>query len=136
MKREEEKREMVDKDKSELMVYNSRVHCKELFKEVLKFHKNDGFDNFEHISFFIKKKFSSKKFQYAKKVVPQRNIIECTKYEKAQLFESTKKSKKKDIEFSNGLLEDIPNNFRMLEWAGISFNSTENYKLTLSIKVI
>ena len=140
MKREEEKKENVDKDRNsnnaELTVYNSRIHCKELFKEILKFHINDGFDNFEDLSYYIKKKFNSKKFQFTRQIKAPKNIIDLTKYEKNQLLEPTKKLKKKELETVNGYLDDLLNQFRMLEWAGISFNQAENYKLNISINVI
>ena len=70
MQKEEEKRENHDKNNTNnysIQIYNSRVHCKELLKDIIKNHTKDGFENFEDVSFFIKKKFNLKKFQYRRK---------------------------------------------------------------------
>ena len=141
MLREEEKREIKDKDnnsnKSQKIssLYNSRVHCKELLKEILKNHMKDGFDNFEYISIYIKKMFNLKKFQFIKKGFEPKNVIDLTKYERKQIVDSTKKIKKKEIEIVNCYMDDLMNHFKMLEWIGIGFNNVESYKLNLSIKV-
>jgi hypothetical protein len=140
MKREEEKKEMHDKDsnsiKTEPTIYNSKLHCKELFKEILKNHVSDGLDNFEDLSYYIKKKNFAKKFQYTKKENQPKNVIDLTKYEKNNISNKNKKIKKKELEMVNSYMEDLPNQFRILEWAGVGFNNVETYKLNLSLKVI
>jgi hypothetical protein len=140
MKREEEKKEMNDKDnhssKTEPTIYNSKLHCKELFKEILKNHVSDGLDNFEDLSYYIKKKNFAKNFQFTKKENQPKNIIDLTKYEKNNISNKNKKIKKKELEMVNSYMEDLPNLFRILEWAGVGFNNVETYKLNLSLKVI
>lgn len=140
MKQEEEKKEMNDKDNNSLRTepstYSSKLHCKELFKEILKNHVSDGLDNFEDLSYYIKKKNFAKKFQYTKKENHPNNIIDLTKYEKNNITNKNKKIKKKELEMVNYYMEDLLNQFRILEWAGVGFNNIETYKLNLSLKVI
>lgn len=139
MKREEEKKEMNDKDNSSIKtqptIYNSKLHLKELFKEILKNHVSDGLDNLESLSYYIKQKNYSKKFQYTKKENNPKQVINLTKYEKDNISNKIKKIKKKELETVNTYIEDLLNQFRILEWAGVGFNDVENYKLNLSIKV-
>ena len=139
MKREEEKKEMKDKNNrsnnNQLAVYNSRLHLKELFKEILKNHTKDGFEKFEEISIYIKKKFGLKKFQFKKIERIPKNIIDLTNYEKTNLIEQNRKIKKKELIQINSYMDDLFNHSKILEWAGIGFNNTEFYKLNLSIRV-
>ena len=140
MKREEEeKKEMKDKNNrshnNDLIVYNSRLHFKELFKEILKNNTKDGFEKFEDISIYIKKKFGLKRFQFYKKEHIPKNIIDLTSYEKSNLSDLKRKVKKKELIPLNSYMDDLLNQSKILEWAGVGFNNTEYYKLNLSIKV-
>ena len=138
MQKEEEKRENHDKNNTNnysIQIYNSRVHCKELLKDIIKNHTKDGFENFEDVSFFIKKKFNLKKFQYKRKEKVPKSIIDLTNYEKNQLADSNKKIKKKELETINSYMDDLLNQFKILEWVGVGFNNVESFKLNLSLKV-
>ena len=138
MQKEEEKRENHDKNNTNnysIQIYNSRVHCKELLKDIIKNHTKDGFENFEDVSFFIKKKFNLKKFQYRRKEKVPKSIIDFTNYEKNQLADSNKKIKKKELETINSYMDDLLNQFKILEWVGVGFNNVESFKLNLSLKV-
>ena len=138
MQKEEEKRENHDKNNTNnysIQIYNSRVHCKELLKDIIKNHTKDGFENFEDVSFFIKKKFNLKKFQYRRKEKVPKSIIDLTNYEKNQLVDSNKKIKKKELETINSYMDDLLNQFKILEWVGVGFNNVESFKLNLSLKV-
>lgn len=138
MQKEEEKRENHDKNNTNnysIQIYNSRVHCKELLKDIIKNHTKDGFENFEDVSFFIKKKFNLKKFQYRRKEKVPKSIIDLTNYEKNQLADSNKKIKKKELETINSYMDDLLNQFKILEWVGVGFNNVESFKLNLSLKV-
>ena len=38
------------------LIYDDTNHLNELIKEIVSLHKEDGYDNFEEISMYIKKK--------------------------------------------------------------------------------
>lgn len=41
---------------SKKLIYDDTNHLNELIKEIVSLHKEDGYDNFEEISMYIKKK--------------------------------------------------------------------------------
>lgn len=80
---EENKNEFHDKAKKEdiRLEYNFHHHLNELMKEILAYYKEDGYERFEEVSFYIKKRMSKFSFQYRlPKIVPKK-IIEITDYE-------------------------------------------------------
>ena len=80
---EENKNEFHDKAKKEdtRLEYNFHHHMNELMKEILAYYKEDGYERFEEVSFYIKKRMSKFPFQYRlPKIVPKK-IIEITDYE-------------------------------------------------------
>ena len=44
------------KENSEKIIYDENEHLRELIKEIVTMHQEDGYDNFEKISQFLRKK--------------------------------------------------------------------------------
>ena len=42
--------------KEKRIIYDNKEHLKELVKELVTLHKEDGYDNFEEISMFVREK--------------------------------------------------------------------------------
>ena len=58
--------------KENRIIYDNKEHLKELVKELVTLHKEDGYDNFEEISMFVREKNTKlDTFQYKlpKKIV-------------------------------------------------------------------
>lgn len=85
---EENKNETFDKTNKSVnrsipdrLVYDDLNHLNELVKEILSYHVNDGVDQFEQISHFIKKKMTKLSFQYIRQTKSQKKCVELTDYE-------------------------------------------------------
>jgi hypothetical protein len=64
---EENKNEFLEKSSENKRIsYNYQSHINELLKEIISYNRNDGFDKFEEISMYIKKKMTKLSFQYFK----------------------------------------------------------------------
>ena len=59
-KKEEEKKQIVSKK----LIYDDINHLNELLKEIISLHKKDGYENFEEISMYIKKKMTKLTLEY------------------------------------------------------------------------
>ena len=58
--------------KEKRIVYDNKEHLKELVKELVTLHKEDGYENFEEISMFVREKNTKlDTFQYR---IPQKQI--------------------------------------------------------------
>jgi len=132
--KEDFKEESLEKLKEDRRLEYSDVHhLNELLKEILAYYKEDGYDKFEEISMYIKKKMTKLSFQYYLPKYQPKKSIELTPVEEKVLKELNKK-KPKQIEIVPNYIEDILSLSRVLEWAGISFNKTEWFKLRQSLK--
>jgi hypothetical protein len=90
--KEENKNEFHDKAKKEdtRLEYSFHHHMNELMKEILAYYKEDGYERFEEVSFYIKKRMSKFSFQYKlPKIVPKK-IVEITDYEEKILVNFNK----------------------------------------------
>ena len=115
------------------LIYDDTNHLNELIKEIVSLHKEDGYDNFEEISMYIKKKMTKLTLEYEPyPYIPKKLVILTPKEEKI-LQESSKIKISKAKEISN-YMEDILSHAAILEWAGINFNQKEWYKIRLSMK--
>ena len=118
---------------SKKLIYDDTNHLNELIKEIVSLHKEDGYDNFEEISMYIKKKMTKLTLEYEPyPYIPKKLVILTPKEEKV-LQESSKIKISKTKEISN-YMEDILSHATILEWAGINFNQIEWYKIRLSMK--
>ena len=132
---EENKNEMIEKNNSDTRKpYNYDNHINELLKEILSYNRKDGLDKFEELSMYIKKKMTKLSFQYFIPKTSFKSQIELTGYEQ-KLIKDTLKKKTKTTDTLNSYMQDIMSQARLLEWAGISFNKTEWYKISLAMKV-
>lgn len=80
---EENKNEFIEKHKREdtRLEYNINHHMNELMKEILAYHKDDGYNKFEEISMYIKKRLTKLNFQYKLPKFQPEKFIEITDYE-------------------------------------------------------
>ena len=126
---------MIEKNNSDTRKpYNYDNHINELLKEILSYNRKDGLDKFEELSMYIKKKMTKLSFQYFIPKTSFESKIELTGYEQ-KLIKETLKKKTKTTDTLNNYMQDIMSQARLLEWAGISFNKTEWYKISLAMKV-
>ena len=95
---------------------------RELIKEIVTSHQQDGYDKFEKISMFLREKNTKlDNFQYTHPEKIIKNIINITPLEKKIILEEIKKSDR-PIKQLNNYMEDIIAQSELLEWGGISFN--------------
>ena len=128
-KKEEEKKQLVSKK----LIYDDISHLNELLKEIISLHKKDGYENFEEISMYIKKKMTKLTLEYEPYPYVHKSIVISTPQESKVLNQNStiKIAKTKTI---NHYMEDILSQSKMLEWAGVSFGQNEWYKLRLAMK--
>lgn len=83
MKAEDNKNEFADKKGKEdvRLEYNVNHHMNELMKEILAYYQEDGYDRFEEISMYIKKRLTKLSFQYKLPKYEPKKLIEITDYE-------------------------------------------------------
>lgn len=117
------------------IIYTDENHLNELIKEIVSLHQEDGYENFEEISMFIKKKMTQLSTEYVPIPYIHNSKITYTPKENKILREKTKIKIDKTLTINN-YMEDIFLNSNMLEWAGISFNPTEWYKIRIAMKKI
>ena len=132
---EDSREESLEKQMKEerRLEYNDVHHLNEVLKEILAYSKQDGYDKFEEISMYIKKKMTKLSFQYYLPQYQPQKCIELTSVEEKVLKELNKK-KPKQIETVNNYIEDILSLCKVLEWAGISFSKNEWFKLRQAMK--
>ena len=122
--------------KEKKKVYDNKEHLKELVKELVTLHKEDGYENFEEISMFVREKNTKlDTFQYK---LPSKVVKKCfnhTPLEEKILTEFALK-KKKQTKTVNNYMEDILQQSKLFEWGGISFSEEEWYKIRMAMKKI
>ena len=122
--------------KEKKRVYDNKEHLKELVKELVTLHKEDGYENFEEISMFVREKNTKlDTFQYK---LPSKVVKKCfnhTPLEEKILTEFALK-KKKQTKTVNNYMEDILQQSKLFEWGGISFSEEEWYKIRMAMKKI
>ncbi len=77
----QESLEKMKKDEKNRLEYNDVHHFNELIKEILDYYKEDGYDKFEQISMFIKRKLTKLSFQYYVPKEVQKSNLDITPYE-------------------------------------------------------
>lgn len=87
---EENKNEFLEKKGKEdvRLDYNINNHMNELMKEILAYYQEDGYDRFEEISMYIKKRLTKLSFQYKVPKYEPKKLIEMTDYEEKILVNS------------------------------------------------
>ena len=122
--------------KEKKRVYDNKEHLKELVKELVTLHKEDGYENFEEISMFVREKNTKlDTFQYK---LPSKVVKKCfnhTPLEEKILTEFALKKKKQTKTVYN-YMEDILQQSKLFEWGGISFSEEEWYKIRMAMKKI
>ena len=122
--------------KEKKRVYDNKEHLKELVKELVTLHKEDGYENFEEISMFVREKITKlDTFQYK---LPSKVVKKCfnhTPLEEKILTEFALK-KKKQTKTVNNYMEDLLQQSKLFEWGGISFSDEEWYKIRMAMKKI
>ena len=132
---EENKEEFSEKQKKEekRLEYNNVHHLNEMIKEILAYHKEDGMENFEEISMYIKRKMTKLSFQYFIPQFEPKKSIELTPLEE-KVFKELNKRKSKKVETVTNYMEDVLALSRVLEWGGITFNKSKWFKIRLAMK--
>ena len=130
-KKEEEQKQIVSKK----IIYDDINHLNELIKEIISLHKKDGYDNFEEISMYIKKKMTKLTLEYEPFPYIHKSIVINTQKEE-QILQQNIKLKVSKTNILNHYMEDIFFQSKILEWAGITFSAKEWYKLRLAMKKI
>ena len=128
-RKKEEQKQIVNKK----IIYDDMNHLNELIKEIISLHKKDGYDNFEEISMYIKKKMTKLTLEYEPYPYVHKPIIINTPQESKVLKENTKVKILK-TKVLNNYMEDLLAQSKILEWAGITFSSKEWYKLLVAMK--
>ena len=122
--------------KEKKRIYDNKEHLKELVKEIVTLHKEDGYENFEEISMFVREKNTKlDTFQYK---LPSKVVKKCfnhTPLEEKILTEFALK-KKKETKTVNNYMEDLLQQSKLFEWGGISFSDEEWYKIRMAMKKI
>lgn len=113
--------------------YNDTNHLNELLKEIIANNKEDGYDKFEEISMYIKKKMSKLSLEYKPMPFVSKPVLTLTPIEE-QILKSNAQIKVNKTQILDHYMEDIISQSNMLEWAGISFSKTEWYKIRLAMK--
>lgn len=115
------------------LVYDDKNHLNELLKEIVSLHKEDGYDKFEEISMYIRKKMNKMTMEYKPEQYTHDKLTVQTPTEEEILKEETK-IKIKNPNQINNYMDDILSQANMLEWAGITFSEREWYKLRIAMK--
>ena len=122
--------------KEKKILYDNKEHLKELVKELITLHKEDGYENFEEISMFIREKNTKlDTFQYK---LPSKVVKKCfqhTPLEEKILTDFSLKKKNLAKTISN-YMEDVLQQSKLFEWGGISFSDEEWYKIRMAMKKI
>ena len=102
--------------KEKKIIYDNKEHLKELVKELVTLHKEDGYENFEEISMFVREKNTKlDTFQYK---LPSKQVKKCfqhTPLEEKILTEFSLKKKNLAKTIPN-YMEDILQQSKLLEW--------------------
>ena len=117
------------------IIYDENEHLRELIKEIVIYHQEDGYDNFEKISQFLREKNTKlDNFEYIHPKKVQKNVIDMTEQEKKSIYSQIKNSEQSKIKLIQNYMEDILAQSQLLEWGGVSFNELEWYKIRTAAK--
>lgn len=131
----------MEESKSNLAIkkqeYNDMHHLNELIKEIVTQRQKDGYENFEEISMYIRRKMTKLSFQYTiPQYIPTR-CIDITTHEEKILKELGKKKpsqKSNHIQTIPNYMQDVLALSQVLAWGGIGFGKNEWYKIRLAMK--
>ena len=116
------------------LLYDENEHMRELIKEILTSHQEEGYDKFEKISMFLREKNTKlDNFQYVHPEKIIKHVIDITPLEKKAVLDDINKPDK-SIKPLNNYMEDILAQSKLFEWGGISFNDLEWYKIRTAMK--
>ena len=132
MKNKREQNHLTQKP-SKKLIYDDTNHLNELIKEIVSLHKEDGYDKFEEISMYIKKKMTKLTLEYEPYPYISKELMILTPKEK-KVFQEKLKIKVPKVKEVQNYMEDILSHASILEWVGINFNQTEWYKIRLAMK--
>ena len=122
--------------KEKKIIYDNKEHLKELVKELVTLHKEDGYENFEEISMFVREKNTKlDTFQYKLPPKVVKKSFQHTPIEERILTEFSLKKKNLSKTIPN-YMEDILQHSKLFEWGGVSFSDEEWYKIRMSMKKI
>ena len=94
--------DIMKKLEKEKILYDINEHMRELIKEIVTSHKEDGYDNFEKISKFLREKNTKlDNFQYIHPEKIIKTTINITPLEKKSILGEIKKSDKEIKELNN-----------------------------------
>ena len=117
------------------IIYDENEHLRELIKEIVISHKEDGYDNFERISQFLREKNTKlDNFQYIHPKRIQKSTLDLTQQEKNYVYGQIKTAEQCKVKLIPNYMEDILAQSQLLEWGGISFNELEWYKIRTAAK--
>ena len=128
---EETKQREISKDTR--IVYDDMAHLNELLKEIVSNNKDDGYDRFEEISMFVKKKMSKLTLEYKPSPFIYKPVLTLTPTEE-EIIKTSAEIKVNKPKVLEHYMDDILSQSIMLEQAGISFSKTEWYKIRLAMK--
>ena len=115
--------------------YTDMNHLYELLKEIVSVRKEEGYDNFEEISMFIRTKMSKLSLQYLPSPYVHTKCTVLTPHEEQVLKTQTQTQIKiNKTQTIDHYMEDILSYSTMLEWAGISFGQGDWFKIRLAMK--
>ncbi len=122
--------------KEKKILYDNKEHLKELVKELITLHKEDGYENFEEISMFIREKNTKlDTFQYKLPSKVVKKSFQHTPLEEKILMDFSLKKKNLAKTIPN-YMEDVLQQSKLFEWGGISFSDEEWYKIRMAMKKI
>jgi hypothetical protein len=131
---EEEKiRELESQDRR--LIYDDKNHLNEVMKEIVSMYQKEGYDNFEEISMYTKLKSEKLTMEYKPIPYKHKPTILLTPTEEKILKMETK-IKVNKVQELNNFMDDIISQSQILEWAGISFNKVEWYKIRIALKTL
>ena len=131
---EEEKiRELESQDRR--LIYDDKNHLNEVMKEIVSMYQKEGYDNFEEISMYTKLKSEKLTMEYKPIPYKHKPTILLTPSEEKILKMETK-IKVNKVQELNNFMDDIISQSQILEWAGISFNKVEWYKIRIALKTL
>jgi radial spoke head protein 4A len=122
--------------KEKKIIYDNKEHLKELVKELVTLHKNDGYENFEEISMFVREKNTKlDTFQYR---LPSKAIKKCFQHTplEEKILTDFSLNKKHIAKTIPNYMEDVFHHSKLFEWGGVSFSEEEWYKIRMAMKKI
>lgn len=112
--------------------YNYMIHLDEIIKDILTYHKNDGYDKFEDVSFYLKQKIVRLSNYYKIPNFHKKLSLDMTDKDKT-IFSAIGSKTKKQLSKVENNIEDVLEKSNLLQWAGIDFGKNVWYKLKLSM---